>query len=52
MQAEKEVEVLEAKRHKSRIELEASMREKRALEEAEKRRWGLEFQMNLCLVVG
>lgn len=37
-QAEKEVAALEAKRHQSRIELEAAMREKRALEEAEKRR--------------
>jgi len=33
------VAALEAKRHQSRIELEASVREKRALEEAEKRRY-------------
>lgn len=38
LQAEKELEALEAKRQQSRIELEAHLREKRALEEAEKRR--------------
>ena len=37
-QAEKELEALEAKRQQSRIELEAALREKKALEEAEKRR--------------
>lgn len=38
IQAEKELEALEAKRQQSRIELEAALREKKALEEAEKRR--------------
>lgn len=38
LQAEKELEALEAKRQQSRIELEAALREKKALEEAEKRR--------------
>lgn len=38
LQAERELEALEAKRQQSRIELEAALREKKALEEAEKRR--------------
>ena len=38
LQAEKEFEALEAKRQQSRIELEAALRERKALDEAEKRR--------------